>query len=191
MRLHVLFRRPDELHPIHEWQIKNCIDIDIVYTKSTLFRMELRNADGVLVWSSSSVHDLKKTPSWIRRLKKKKCENLCGMPNIPSTSHCFHDETHRTCCLLGGEARRYADRTGNPIGRASEEAFFHRYGFYPDEKTLTPWCTCIGSEVCSFYALRFHDGTHIKYIDSILDGMVLSQDEDRYRTLRHKTPGVG
>lgn len=187
MRLHVLFRHPDELRPVHEWQVRNCIDLDIIYTRSNLFWMELRNADGVPVWSSASVRNLNK----IRPRKKKKCETLCGLPNIPSTSHCFHDETHRTCCLLGGEARRYADRTGNPIGRASEEAFFHRYGFHPDEDTLTPWCTCIGSEVCSFYARTFHDGTHIKYIDSVLDGMVLSQDEERYRTLRHKTPGIG
>jgi len=27
------------------------------------------------------------------------------------------DRTHHTCCLLGPEARRYADASGNPIGQ--------------------------------------------------------------------------
>lgn len=34
----------------------------------------------------------------------------------------------------------YADNSGNPIGIASEDAFYLRYGKKPDE--LAPWCTC-------------------------------------------------
>lgn len=43
--------------------------------------------------------------------------DACGMPrNYRPTSHCFNDRTHHTCCLLGPEARKYADASGNPIG---------------------------------------------------------------------------
>ena len=50
--------------------------------------------------------------------------NACGLPeNYGPTSHCFADSTHQTCCMLGPEARAYADRSGNPIGKASERAF--------------------------------------------------------------------
>jgi hypothetical protein len=64
----------------------------------------------------------------------------CGLPNYNKTSHCFSDSTHHTCCMLGPEARKYADNSGNPIGIASEDAFYLRYGKKPDE--LAPWCTC-------------------------------------------------
>lgn len=189
MILHILFRHPDELRPVHEWQTRHCIDT--IYTKSSIFVMKLFDAEARLIWSSSAMKDLNKIQSFLRN-KKKQCNgnHLCGLADTPSTSHCFKDETHRTCCLLGGKARRYADRTGNPIGRAAEEAFFRRYGFHPDANILTPWCTCIGSEVCSFYAKKFNDGTHIKYIDSAREGIVLSQDEEKYRTLTHRTPGI-
>ena len=44
--------------------------------------------------------------------------DACGMPrNYRPTSHCFNDATHHTCCLLGPEARKYADASGNPIGK--------------------------------------------------------------------------
>ena len=65
----------------------------------------------------------------------------CGLPNYNKTSHCFSDSTHHTCCMLGPEARKYADNSGNPIGIASEDAFYLRYGKKTDE--LTPWCTCM------------------------------------------------
>jgi len=114
--------------------------------------------DQKLVWTSSNVNRIHEMLQGTN--------NYCGIPMTPSTAHCFHDDTHRTCCLLGGKARRYAEQSGNPNGRASEEAFFQRFGFYPDENTLTPWCTCIGSMVCSFYIDKFKDGTHIKYMDT-------------------------
>ena len=92
--------------------------------------------------------------------------------------------------MLGGEARKYADQSGNPIGKTSEKAFYDYYGFYPDQNTLTPWCTCIGSKVCSFYAKKFNDGTHVKYINSINKGKVLNQNEQNYSTITHLTPGI-
>jgi hypothetical protein len=122
----------------------------------------------------------------------KKFDNyyFCGLPRTSSTSHCFQDETHRTCCMLGKEARDYSDKSGNPIGRASIEAFKQFYGFYPTPNTLTPWCTCIGSKVCSFYARKFNDGTHVKFIDRLHGGIILSSNEGKYKTVTHNTPGV-
>jgi hypothetical protein len=84
----------------------------------------------------------------------------CGMPtDYWPTSHCFNDATHHTCCLLGPEARAYADASGNPIGSASSAAFTAAHsGTQPTNSDLTPWCTCFGSLVCSFYAEKFNDG---------------------------------
>jgi hypothetical protein len=118
---------------------------------------------------------------------------FCGLPQRSiSTSHCFNDVTHHTCCLLGGEAREYADKTGNPIGKASEEAFLETYGFAPEKNTLTPWCTCMGSKVCSYYAKLFGktDGTHIKFLNTKTGDIDFSGDEDANAQVIHTTPGV-
>jgi hypothetical protein len=111
----------------------------------------------------------------------------CGLPKYNKTSHCFSDSTHHTCCMLGPEARKYADNSGNPIGIASEDAFYLRYGKKPDE--LSPWCTCTGSKVCSYYSNKFKDGTHIKFIGNLST----KNEEDGIAKLgisKHTTPGI-
>eukprot|EP00284_Hemiselmis_tepida_P009993 CAMPEP_0174931798 /NCGR_PEP_ID=MMETSP1355-20121228/34976_1 /TAXON_ID=464990 /ORGANISM="Hemiselmis tepida, Strain CCMP443" /LENGTH=202 /DNA_ID=CAMNT_0016178181 /DNA_START=8 /DNA_END=616 /DNA_ORIENTATION=+ len=92
--------------------------------------------------------------------------NACGLPTgYVQTSHCFVDSTHHTCCVLGPEARAYADSSGNPIGTASSKAFFAKHGRMPNATDVTPWCTCFGSLVCGYYADKFpNDGTAIKFI---------------------------
>ena len=111
----------------------------------------------------------------------------CGLPDIPETSHCFADATHHTCCQLGPEARAYADKSGNPIGRLSEYAYTIKNGKRPDK--YTTWCTCTGSGVCGYYQKRFDDGTmrqFIGYLETI-------DEEEAIRILklqRHRTPGV-
>lgn len=111
----------------------------------------------------------------------------CGLPNYNKTSHCFSDSTHHTCCMLGPEARKYADNSGNPIGIASEDAFYLRYGKKSDD--LAPWCTCTGSKVCSYYSNKFKDGTHIKFI-----GDLSTKNEEegivKLRISKHTTPGI-
>ena len=93
--------------------------------------------------------------------------NECGLPTTyNNVSHCFNDSTHQTCCLLGPEARKYADNSGNPIGSAAKKAFYHKYGRHATDEDLTPWCTCFGSLVCSHYANMFNDGTKIKFINN-------------------------
>ena len=65
-------------------------------------------------------------------------------------------------------------------------------------KTLTPWCTCTGSEVCSYYADEFNDGTHIKFINNPNTNEVTynpkSKNEGKYKNkfniYSHRTPGI-
>lgn len=90
----------------------------------------------------------------------------CGLPNTYETSHCFADSTHQTCCMLGPQARKYANKSGNPIDKPSIRAFTKFNGNPPRPNDLTPWCTCFGSKVCSYYANKFNDGTHIKFLNN-------------------------
>jgi len=202
--LRIYFTDPKDLYPIHAWEKNNLqmlqrYQIKITYSVHSHFYMVLYGYDGTIKWTSFQWTDLNMFQGIISKMpmanvhmhsKIKTFDYFCGLPAIGSTRHCFKDETHRTCCLLGGKSRQYADQTGNPIGKASEEAFFEYFGFYPDDKTLTPWCTCIGSSVCTFYQQKFKDGTHIKYINSLKDGIVLIRDEQKVSTIHHKTPGV-
>ena len=128
----------------------------------------------------------------------------CGMPtDYWPTSHCFNDATHHTCCLLGPEARAYADASGNPIGSASSRAFtaFHG-GSQATNEDLTPWCTCFGSLVCSYYAEKFNDGTHIKFIhepnsspaagafDVPANKNCEAKAREAFKVTAHGTPGI-
>jgi hypothetical protein len=117
--------------------------------------------------------------------------NECGLPLTDYTSHCFNDNTHQTCCILGPEARKYANSSGNPIGIVAEKA-------NPGKK-LTPWCTCAGSQVCSYYANKFKDGTHIKFMndqnnnkiyDFIKNNYVEKNIAEKIGIINHKTPGI-
>tara|TARA_Y100000589_G_C27194651_1_gene646258 strand:+ start:4347 stop:5327 length:981 start_codon:yes stop_codon:yes gene_type:complete len=120
--------------------------------------------------------------------KRDKMVQLCFNPNKnsfpehPSINHCFSDSTHQTCCMLGPKAREYADNSGNPIGNISENIKKYYDGEKDLSKENTPWCTCIGSEVCSYYANRFKDGTHIKFINDQND------DSSYYETLQTNKP---
>lgn len=126
--------------------------------------------------------------------------NECGLPtNYSNVNHCFNDSTHQTCCLLGPEARKYADKSGNPIGKAAEKAFHYNYGRYPTNNDLTPWCTCSGSLVCSYYANMFNDGTQIKFMnnpnsDNEVIYNVDNECEEYVRNMfnvkSHHTPGI-
>lgn len=118
--------------------------------------------------------------------------NKCGLSN-EGTSHCFNDSTHHTCCMLGPKARKYADNSGNPIGLASIKAF-NKTGKKLNKNTLTPWCTCSGSKVCSYYANKFKDGTHIKFIYNPKTKKVINYPKTENPTKlgirTHGTPGI-
>lgn len=122
----------------------------------------------------------------------------CGLPDINETNHCFADGTHHTCCLLDKKARDYADKSGNPIGIASEKAFKKKNKRNPNMNDKTPWCTCSGSSVCGFYKDKFKK-TKIAFMNNPFKNMVAhniqSQKCEKYArdkmgVIPHLTPGV-
>ena len=141
---------------------------------------------------------------------KKKVDKLLDMCQLPknyeATSHCFNDDTHQTCCMLSPETRRKADATRNKIGQISVDAYLEylkqNKERIPTKEELanldTPWCTCLGSQVCSNYKSNFDSKTNIKFVnDKQTKNIVknpLSKCEkylaDEFLTVAHKTPGV-
>ena len=106
----------------------------------------------------------------VNKSKRKQLLDKCGLPDIDETKHCFADGTHHTCCELGESSRAYADSSGNPIGKLSEDVF----KFLPEKKkkkqyfldnNKRPWCTCFGSKVCGYYGEKNKD-TNIDFISS-------------------------
>ena len=66
-------------------------------------------------------------------------------------------------------------------------------------KKTTPWCTCLGSRVCSQYAKKFKDGTRVKFINNRHSNTEIARNPgsnceghygDLFSTNRHLTPGV-
>jgi len=174
-------------------------NVDIEYIIKPNFKAELYGYDGNL---KKTIYQKEEINNFIKeidnmpmgRLEKKERDIIlnrkqllekCGLPDIPETSHCFNDTTHHTCCLLGSEAREYADNSGNPIGTTSINVL----GRTPKDNELVPWCTCTGSKVCSFYKNKFNDGTNIKFI-----GNTNTENEDEaineLKITRHNTPGI-
>ncbi len=176
-------------------------NIEIIYQESTIFFAELYGYDKQLKMTIKSPSEIPKMLETIdkmpmgaveKKIRESFSENLtykCGLPSNNKTSHCFSDETHHTCCMLGPEARKYADNSGNPIGITSENAFYYRYGRKVGEKELTPWCTCTGSKVCSYYSNKFKDGTHIKFISN-LDTKNEDEAIKKMGLKTHTTPGI-
>ena len=175
-------------------------NVDIEYMVASLFTAELYGYDGELKKTITRIEDINELLTEIDNMpmgleEKKTREDYdndrkqllekCGLPDIPETSHCFNDSTHHTCCMLGSQAREYADNSGNPIGKASINAL----GRNPNDGELTPWCTCTGSKVCSYYKNRFNDGTNIKFIGNT---NTINEDEgiNMLNIIRHKRPGV-
>jgi hypothetical protein len=180
----------------NEFYIRN---IDIEYVNKPNFKAELYGYDGNLkktIYRKEEINDFIKEidnmPMGYEEKKnrdnfytRKQLLNMCNLPDIPETSHCFSDSTHHTCCNLGPKAREYADNSGNPIGTASVNAL----GRIPKNDELVPWCTCTGSKVCSYYKNKFNDGTDIKFIGNT---NTLNEDDgiNKLNISRHKTPGI-
>lgn len=141
--------------------------------------------------------------------KINKLLDMCELPNNRYTRHCFRDNTHQTCCKLSPSVRRYADSTQNQIGKLSEEAYKEylrqKNRPIPTDKELakmsTPWCTCLGAQVCKNY--KFKDGktdnlTNIKFINDkqskniVMNPLAKCEKffSDLFLTNQHRTPGV-
>ena len=68
--------------------------------------------------------------------------------NHSSVQHSFGaDMTHNLCCKLGEAAKDYSNKSNNPIGNAAKKI------------KSDNWSTCMGSNVCSYYAETQNDGT--------------------------------
>ena len=81
--------------------------------------------------------------------------------NHPSIQHSFGiDNTHNLCCSLAMPSKIYADASGNPIGSASTAIDLD------GDLSNSTWSTCMGSNVCSFYAQRHNDGTDALFATS-------------------------
>lgn len=141
---------------------------------------------------------------------KKKVDKLLDMCQLPknyaATSHCFNDNTHQTCCMLSPKTRREADASGNRIGEASVKAYREYLKQnnkpIPTENELanldTPWCTCLGSQVCSNYKSNVYNNTNIKFVNNKQNKNIVKKPlakcekylADKFLTVAHKTPGV-
>ena len=81
--------------------------------------------------------------------------------NYRETGHCFADGTHQTCCMLGPEARKYADNSGNPNGAASIRAFEAKNGRAPNADELTPGALVLGQKYALLMLKSFQMMEHI------------------------------
>ncbi len=181
-------------------------NIRINYKKSSINQITLIGFDGNIKYYTNkfTITEINRIFQLIDKMPMRLSNNyiynkynmLCGLPNEQQVNHCFNDATHQTCCLLGYKARKYSDDSGNPIGKVSEDMFKQQFDRLPDNNDLTPWCTCIGSQVCSYYADKFNDGTHIKFINNkgTIIYNLLSECEknivEKYKFFKHMTPGV-
>jgi len=196
---------------------RNTVLQHISIEKASDDRLELYGYDGTLKYTTKNISSriklfnaLKTCIAKIDKMPigaiekniqtRKHLLNKCGLPDIPETQHCFSDSTHHTCCMLGSKSREYADSSGNPIGSASVKVQAMRKRKTNTKNTkntkkkdLTPWCTCTGSKVCSYYTEKFgkKDGTHIKFIGTSKNN---GKNEDKailsMELSRHRTPGI-
>ena len=213
----VYFKNLKELRNIYNLEFLNRnqilnMNIRIIYIKDDKFKMELYGYDK-LVKATTRKISFKYFFSKINEMPLRKYDkerkfnnlrhnllNLCGLPNKYQTTHCYNDGTHHTCCMLGKKARDYSNISGNPIGKVSVEMFKKYYKLSNNEfneNTLTPWCTCVGSSVCSYYSDKFNDGTHIKFINNNKKNEVYYNFDNQCEKdissniyNRHSTPGI-
>ena len=139
------------------------------------------------------------------KTKREYLLNKCGLPDINETQHCFNDATHHTCCELSENARIYADKSGNPIGKLSEEVFNQLPDNHPKKQYFLnnkkrPWCTCFGSKVCGYYSDEIDKNTDISFISSpnknkYADSFNTSESceehiRNKFNVMSHGTPGI-
>jgi len=214
-KLLVRFKNLNDLQKFYKLEFTNLkkfnsYNIRINYRKSNVNNISLYGYDNKLKFKSEifSQKVINKLFSLIDKMPMRKYDkqlalhfnrhSICGLVSNYDTSHCFGDYTHQTCCLLGNKARKYSNETGNPIGKISEKTFYEYFGKKPKSNDLTPWCSCIGSKVCSFYAQKFNDGTHIKFVNDLDNKFIIygfnTKCEKKIASLlnfnSHLTPGI-
>ena len=187
-------------------------NLKLKYQKTKNFLIKLYNYDGNLSFKTTSKNKIEEILNVIDNMimrqreidekvfrgeyvsdysKRKDPRTLCFPKTDLRISHCFSDSTHHTCCMLGPKARNYSNISGNPIGKVSEEISNTIEKYYP-------WCTCTGSQVCSYYANKFNDGTRIKFMYNPKNGAIyynvpfnLEKDlAKKFEIGFHRTPGI-
>ena len=147
-------------------------------------KMPMGSSEKTIRNKINKINKMNNTNRTRKRLLKK-----CGLLNVAETQHCFADTTHHTCCMLGPKSREYADSSGNPIGSLSVKVQKSK----TNTSGLSPWCTCTGSKVCSYYTNKFgkDNGTNIKFI-----GTGKNNDKNENKAIsemglmKHRTPGI-
>lgn len=145
--------------------------------------------------------------------KRKILLEKCGLPvsDYDAVNHCFNDGTHHTCCNLGNKSLNYAKKTRNNIKDPAIDAYITRnYNKVTPElrnqvkKKLEagtlkiPWCTCSGSQVCSYYGKKYGD-SNINFVNvpnskAYIEDVPLDCEKaatSNKEILIHGTPGVG
>ena len=152
-------------------------------------------------------------PSGYNKSKRNVLLKRCGLPlNYDKTGHCFNDGTHHTCCNLGIKSLNYAKSKNNNIKDPAIDAYIKaNYKTKNINNALRnqiinklntgelkiPWCTCSGSQVCSFYGNTFGD-SNIKFMnnpntDSIFADVPLNCEQSiakKTGIIKHSTPGI-
>lgn len=142
----------------------------------------------------------------INQKSRKKLLDKCGLPDVPETQHCFNDSTHHTCCEIGPESSKYADNSGNPIGKLADDVFQKLPDNHPKKQYYLkngrrPWCTCFGSKVCGIYSKKYPNDTQFGFInapyDDRLADKISTHNDDieeeirkKFNVMSHGTPGV-
>lgn len=142
----------------------------------------------------------------ISQKSRKKLLDKCGLPDISETQHCFTDDTHHTCCEIGPESSKYADSSGNPIGKLADDVFQKLPANHPKKQYYLkngrrPWCTCFGSKVCGIYSKKYPNDTQIRFINAPYDnrladkittnnGSIEEEIRKKFNVMSHKTQGV-
>ena len=142
----------------------------------------------------------------INQKSRKKLLDKCGLPDVPETQHCFNDATHHTCCEIGPKSSKYADSSGNPIGKLVDDVFQKLPDNHPKKQYYLkngrrPWCTCFGSKVCGIYSKKYPNDTQINFINAPYDNRLADEirthndnvEEEirkKFNVISHRTPGV-
>ena len=142
----------------------------------------------------------------VNQKSRKLLLDKCGLPDVPETQHCFADDTHHTCCEIGPKSSKYADSSGNPIGKLADDVFQKLPANHPKKQYYLkngrrPWCTCFGSKVCGIYSKKYPNDTQIRFInapyDDRLANEITTHNDDveeeirkKFNVISHSTPGV-
>ena len=131
----IKFTTLKKIQEFYDYEFKyfrNILNIKINYKKSNknIFIFKKNNKE---IYKDNNFENLEKIYKKFKnqfKIVNRNIKNICGISKNNNTTHCFNDFTHQTCCLLGHRAREYSNKSGNPIGKLSEEKFYKYFKRY-------------------------------------------------------------